>query len=184
MPLWKVSGWLLSDARLICNSSSFCSDKQVGVLSFQEDLVVKEREEVGIMQRWLCFLVCWRGISLMSDMFWEIYLFSCAICVKWFLTAFLPLSLIYLTTYLPPVVFSSVFLPPFSLPCLSLSLSLTLSVSLSQSLCLQRRPFPSSVYCARITRPSASRMRHGWVLKITDERGTDGCKKRGEGADD
>lgn len=67
----------------------------------------------------------------MSDMFWEIYLFSCAICVKLIWTAFLPLSLIYLTTYLPPVVFNSVFLPPFSLPCLSLSLTLSVSLSVS-----------------------------------------------------
>lgn len=37
VPLWKVSGWLLSDVRLICNSSPFCSDKWVGVLSFQDD---------------------------------------------------------------------------------------------------------------------------------------------------
>lgn len=37
LPLWKVLGWLLSDVRLICNSSSFCSDKWVGVLRLQED---------------------------------------------------------------------------------------------------------------------------------------------------
>lgn len=44
-PLWKVSGWLLSDVRLICNSSPFCSDKWVGVFSFQEDSWSREGEE-------------------------------------------------------------------------------------------------------------------------------------------
>lgn len=35
----------MSDVRLICNSSSFCSDKRVGVLGFQEDRWGPEEQE-------------------------------------------------------------------------------------------------------------------------------------------
>ncbi len=82
---------------------------------------------------------------------------------------------ICLTTHQSSSLFVSLTRPPVS-ACFPFSYQ-----TLALSVCLQPRPFPSLVYCVRITCPSASRMRHAWGLKIKDERGTDGCKERGEG---
>lgn len=57
LPVRDVSARLLSDVRLICNSSPFCSDKRVGVLHFQgegrgRDALAKRR---GINTRQIVF---------------------------------------------------------------------------------------------------------------------------------
>lgn len=146
--------WVI-DVRLICNSSSICSDKRVGVLSFQEDRRGREGRcgnntaQIMIVVYWHS---CWQVFQgcVTGDTFCEGYLCRSELCLKWAIT------------------FLTFFICLFPLTSATLSLSLTGAQAL-----------PSFVYHVRITCPSASRMRHVWGLKIKDE--TDGCKENGEG---
>lgn len=77
--LSNVSGWLLSDVRLICNSSPFCSDKRVGVRSFMERGSDRDEEgRQGMVPHGL-LSVYWQRLRLRKQFrcFWQVFRSTC-----------------------------------------------------------------------------------------------------------
>lgn len=114
--------WVI-DVRLICNSSSICSDKRVGVLSFQEDRRGREGR-CGNNTAQIMIVVYWHGCwqvfqeCVTGDTFCEGYLCHSELCLKWAIT-FLPFFICLFPLSLQPLSLSLSVRSPslFRLPC-------------------------------------------------------------------